>query len=131
MIVYRRYMMNIANEIASMEKSKAIVTGDNVAQVASQTLDNLKVIYSASSLPVLSPLIGFDKEEIVKLAKNIRTYEISITPYEDCCSFMIAKHPETKGKIKSIQRMESELDSNGLIIDSVKKAKTMVLYPKQ
>jgi len=130
MIVYRRYMMRIADKIARMEKAKAIVTGDSVAQVASQTLDNLRVIYDVSSFPVLSPLIGFDKEDTIKIAKDIGTYEISIIPYEDCCSFMIAKHPETKGKVKEIERLENELEIEELIDEAVKNAETLVIHPK-
>lgn len=109
MIVYRRFMAKIANEIASIEKAKAIVTGDSLGQVASQTLENLLCIYDASSLPVLSPLIGFDKKEIIEMAKKIGTYEISIKPYEDCCSFMVAKHPATKANVEEIREMESRI----------------------
>ncbi len=109
MIVYRRFMARIANELARIEKAKAIVTGDSLGQVASQTLENLLCIYDASSLPVLSPLIGFDKKEIVEMAKKIGTYEISIKPYEDCCTFMVAKHPATKAKLEEIKEMESRV----------------------
>ncbi|MCD6330629.1 MAG: tRNA 4-thiouridine(8) synthase ThiI [Thermoplasmata archaeon] len=130
MIIYRRYMMRIANKIAIKEKANAVVTGDSVAQVASQTLDNLKVIYDVSSLPVLPPLIGFDKEDIIKIAKKIGTYEISIMPYEDCCSFMIAKHPETKAKKREIESLENILDIEELINESVKNAKVLSIYPK-
>lgn len=106
MVVYRRSMMRMANIVAEKEKAKAIVTGDNISQVASQTLDNLNVIYSASKLSVLPPLLGFDKEEIVNLAKKIGTYEISILPYEDCCSLMVAKHPETRAKKEIVEEFE-------------------------
>ncbi len=106
MVVYRRSMMRMANMIAEKEKAKAIVTGDNISQVASQTLDNLNVIYSASKLAVLPPLLGFDKEEIVEIAKKIGTYEISILPYEDCCSLMVAKHPETRAKKEIVEEFE-------------------------
>jgi thiamine biosynthesis protein ThiI len=107
MIVYRRSMMRMANIIAEKEKAMAVVTGDNLSQVASQTLENLNVIFSASKLAVLPPLIGMDKEEIVALAKKIGTYEISILPYEDCCTFMIAKHPETRAKLKDVVKYET------------------------
>lgn len=130
MIVYRRYMLRIANKIAHKEKAKFIITGDSVAQVASQTLDNLKVIYDVSSLPVLSPLIGLDKEEIIKIAKKIGTYEISIIPYEDCCSFMIAKHPETRAKIREIERLEKEIGNGEIVNKSVKNAEVLNVYPK-
>jgi thiamine biosynthesis protein ThiI len=106
MIVYRRSMMRMANLIAEKEGCKAVVTGDSLSQVASQTLENINVVYSSSRLTVLPPLIGMDKEEIVNLAKKIGTYEISIMPYEDCCSFMIARHPETRAKIEEIVNYE-------------------------
>jgi len=106
MVIYRRSMMRMANLIAEKEKAKAIVTGDSLGQVASQTLDNLGVIYKASSLPVLSPLIGFDKEEIINIAKRIGTYEISILPYEDCCSLLVSKHPVTSARIEVVEEME-------------------------
>jgi len=109
MLIYRRTMMRIAERIARREKAELLVTGDNLAQVASQTTPNLRVIYSASSTPVLAPLIGFDKEETVSLARRIGTYNISIMPYADCCSFMVAKHPETRGKVEVVEELERNL----------------------
>lgn len=109
MIIYRRMMTRIANKIASMEKAKAVVTGDSVGQVASQTLENIHCIYDASDLPVLSPLIGMDKREIIDMAKRIGTYEISIKPYDDCCSFMVAKHPATRATPDKIKEMEKKI----------------------
>lgn len=109
MLVYRRTMMRLAEEIARLEGAKALVTGDSLAQVASQTLDNLRVIYEATSYPVLAPLIGSDKEETIALARKIGTYEISILPYEDCCSFMVAPHPETHGDPETIAALEKGL----------------------
>ncbi len=106
MIVYRRSMMRMACAVAEKEEAKAIVTGDSLSQVASQTLDNLNVIFSASRLVVLPPLIGMDKEEIVAIAKKIGTYDISILPYEDCCTFMIARHPETRAKLSEVEGYE-------------------------
>jgi thiamine biosynthesis protein ThiI len=120
MLVYRRLMMRIANEIAGTEEAKAIATGDSLAQVASQTLENLNVIYAASCYPVLAPLIGFDKEETILIAKEIGTYEVSIRPYEDCCSFMVAQHPETRGRIEPIEELEKSLQLD--IEDAIKKA---------
>lgn len=109
MIVYRRFMTKIAEKIAEKEEAKAIVTGDSIGQVASQTLENLQCIYEAS-MPILSPLIGMDKKEIVDIAKKLGTYEISIKPYDDCCSFMIAKHPATKAKLYEIKEMEKKIE---------------------
>lgn len=123
MIVYRRFMLRIAQAVAGREKSKAIIVGDSVGQVASQTIDNLGCVYKSADLPVLPPLIGMNKEEIIEIAKRIGTYDFSILPYPDCCSFMIAKHPETKGDIKKVKMLEGLIkDKNNLVDRSVKKA---------
>ena len=111
MIIYRRFMLRIANIIAFKEKAKAIITGDSVGQVASQTLDNLVSVYDASKLPILTPLIGSNKEEIIRIAKNIGTYEYSIMDYLDCCSFMISNHPETNSKKEDAIMAESAIES--------------------
>ena len=116
MIIYRRFMMSIINEIAKKEKAKAIITGDSVGQVASQTLDNINCIYDAAYLPVLAPLIAYNKEEITQLAKKISTYEISIQPYPDCCSYNIAQHPETKGKLAEILAVEELIKNKEKLI---------------
>jgi len=122
MIVYRRFMMKIAEKIAEKEKAKGIITGDSIGQVASQTLDNLGCIYSSANLPVLPPLIGMNKEEIIEIAGSIGTYELSVIPYPDCCSFLIAKHPKTKGNIGEIEKLENLIpDKSGLIKDSIEK----------
>lgn len=120
MLVYRRVMFKIAEIIAKKEKAKGFVTGDSLSQVASQTLENINVIYNAANYPVFSPLIGMNKQEIINLAVKIRTYETSILPHQDCCSFLIAKHPETKGDLKEIIKQEENLnidiDIDGLFI---------------
>jgi thiamine biosynthesis protein ThiI len=110
MIIYRRCMMRILNRLAEQDGAKAIVTGDAVGQVASQTLSNLHCIQNASQLPVLSPLVGMNKDETINIAKQIGTYEHSIEPYPDCCSFMIAAHPETRGVLDMVDRFESNID---------------------
>jgi thiamine biosynthesis protein ThiI len=122
MLIYRRSMMRMANLIAKQEKASGLVTGDNLAQVASQTLHNLDVIYKASTLPVLPPLIGFDKEETINIAKQIGTYEISIMPYEDCCSLMIAKHPETRGNPETAEQIEKGINFHELEKKAVEEA---------
>lgn len=122
MIVYRRFMLRIANKIKYSEKAKAIITGDSLSQVASQTLENINAIRSVIQTPILSPLIGMNKDETIELAKKIGTYEISIQPYPDCCSFMIAKHPELRGDTKKIEKMEEELKVDELVTDAVKRA---------
>ncbi|MBW3002028.1 7-cyano-7-deazaguanine synthase [Candidatus Woesearchaeota archaeon] len=127
MIVYRRVMFKIAEEILKKEKAKGLVTGDSLGQVASQTLDNLQVLYDAAKKPVLTPLLGMDKVDIINIAKEIKTFETSILPYSDCCSFLIAKHPETKAKLEKIKEMESKLDLQKLIKETLEKAKIIPL----
>jgi len=128
MIIYRRCMMRILNRLASQEGAKAIITGDVVGQVASQTLDNLHCIQSASHLPVLSPLVGMNKDETISIAKQIETYEHSILPYPDCCSFMIAAHPETHGVLEMVERLEENIDGlDELLIKTVAAAEVKEL----
>ena len=110
MIIYRRCMMRILNRLADREGAQAIVTGDAVGQVASQTLSNLQCIQEASQLPVLSPLIGMNKDETIAIARQIGTYDDSIEPYPDCCSFMIAPHPEIRGIVEMAKRFEANID---------------------
>ncbi|MFQ5641802.1 MAG: tRNA uracil 4-sulfurtransferase ThiI, partial [bacterium] len=98
MIIYKRQMIRSAGLIARQIKAQALVTGDSLGQVASQTLANIHAIYDASDLPLLSPLIAWDKEEIIALGRRIGTYDISIEEYCDICSFLIAKHPETNAR---------------------------------
>jgi len=102
MIVYRRLMFQISEQLAKKEGAQAIVTGDSLAQVASQTLENLAAIYHATSLLKLAPLISFNKTEIIELAKKIGTYDISIEPYGDCCNLLVAKHPETRARLNEV-----------------------------
>ena len=117
-ILYRRYMMRLAEQIARREKARVLVTGDSVGQVASQTIENIDVISRAVSMPILRPLIGDDKIEIVGLARRIGTYTISILPDQDCCSLFVPKHPETKANLLEIENSESRLD----VQDSMKAA---------
>ncbi len=124
MIIYRRFMLKILERIAYLENSKGIVTGDSIGQVASQTLENLQCIYEASSLPVYSPLIGLNKEEIISISKKIGTYQISILQYPDCCSFMISEHPKTKGKLDEVKAIEENIKSADSLIElAVSKAR--------
>lgn len=126
MIIYRRFMMRILNKVARKVGAKAIVTGDSVAQVASQTLENLGCIHQASTLPVLSPLIGMNKEETIVMAKELGTFDTSIIPGEDCCSFMISKSPETHAKIEEVILAEEKiLDREELVEEAVKGAEVI------
>ena len=128
MIVYRRVMFKLAEIIAKKEKAKGFVTGDSLSQVASQTLDNIGVIYNSADLPIFSPLIGMNKQEIIDLALKIETYETSIIPYQDCCSFLIAKHPETKAKLEDILKQEEILEISEIAKRIIAKIKPEVIY---
>ncbi len=109
-IIMRRYMMKIAEEIANRSECLALVTGESIGQVASQTLKSLYVTDEAvKTMPVFRPLIGFDKQEIVDISQKIGTYETSILPYEDCCTIFVAKHPVTKPNLNVIKRSEEQL----------------------
>jgi thiamine biosynthesis protein ThiI len=119
MIVYRRLMHMIAGELAMKEEAAALVTGDNLAQVASQTLDNMFVINAASPLPVLRPLLGAEKNDTVNTAKRIGTYELSIQPYSDCCTFMVAERPETHAELSMIEQLEKGMDMQKLVTEAV------------
>ncbi|MDP6038982.1 MAG: tRNA uracil 4-sulfurtransferase ThiI, partial [Candidatus Latescibacteria bacterium] len=114
-ILYRRAMLRIAEAIATKVDAKALVTGENVGQVASQTLSNMRAIEEVTPLPILRPLAGDNKEEIINEARRIGTYEISIEPYEDCCSVFVPKHPETRAKLEKVHEIESNLDLDPLI----------------
>jgi len=128
MIVYRRFMMKIMEKIALKEKAGGIITGDSLGQVASQTLENLKCIYQGLALPVLSPLIGMNKEEIIQIAKEIGTYEHSILPYPDCCSFMIAQHPETRADLEKIKKLEELIPNKEELVEkSIDKMKVKIV----
>lgn len=109
-IIMRRYMMKIAEDIAKENGSMALITGESIGQVASQTVQSLAATNEVCTLPVFRPLIAFDKEDIVTIAKNIDTYETSILPYEDCCTIFVAKHPVTKPNINIIKRSETHLE---------------------
>ena len=108
-IIMRRYMMRIAEQIAKDTGCLALITGESIGQVASQTVASLTATNDVCTLPVFRPLIAFDKEDIVTLAKQIGTYETSILPYEDCCTTFVAKHPVTKPKVEQIRRSEKAL----------------------
>jgi len=125
MIVYRRFMLRIAGVIAKKAKAKGFVTGDSLAQVASQTLDNMYVINEASPLPVHRPLVGFDKQQIINLAKQLGTYEISIRPYSDCCTFMLAEHPQTHARLADVLALEKRLPVKKLVAAAAKKAEVV------
>ena len=119
-IIMRRYMMRIAEHFAKKDGDLGIVTGESIGQVASQTMQSLMTTNAAVTLPVYRPLIGFDKNEIVDIAKRINTYETSILPFEDCCTIFVARHPVTKPLPEVIERSEAKL--KGMIEELVEKA---------
>ena len=114
-VIMRRYMMRIANLIAKKERAQALVTGESIGQVASQTMHALQCTDAVSDLPVFRPLIGFDKQEIVDLAVKIGTFETSSLPYEDCCTVFTPRHPATRPKMDIILDGESKLDGDALM----------------
>ena len=118
-IFFRRVMLQISNIIANKINAVALVTGDSVGQVASQTLSNIRAISDASLLPILRPLSGSNKEDIINKAKKIGTYDTSVLPYQDCCSFFVPKHPETKAKMKDILFYESKINLDNLIDEAI------------
>jgi thiamine biosynthesis protein ThiI len=114
-ILMRRFMMKIAESIAIKEGSKALITGESIGQVASQTLESLVATNDAVEMPVFRPLIGFDKIEIMDLARKIDTYDTSILPYEDCCTIFVPRHPVTHPKLEAVRRSEKLVDGETLI----------------
>jgi len=114
-LIMRRFMMRIAEYIALSNDCKAIITGENLGQVASQTMEAMAATQAVTSLPVLQPLVGMDKEDIVCLARKIGTFDTSILPYEDCCTVFTPRHPETRPAVDEVAEAESALDVEGLI----------------
>ena len=114
-LIMRRFMMRLAEKIAVYYGAGAIVTGENLGQVASQTMEAMAVTRAVTTLPIVQPLIGFDKEEIVRLARKIGTFGTSILPYEDCCTVFTPRHPRTKPKLKDVEAVEAALDVEALV----------------
>jgi len=118
-ILMRRFMMRIACRVAEKNGIHALVTGESVGQVASQTLDAMVCTDGVCTLPVLRPLVGMDKEEIVRVSRKIGTFETSILPYEDCCTVFTPKHPRTKPKPEELDEAEQALDVEAMVADAV------------
>ncbi len=118
-VFFRRFMFRAAEELARAEGLKAIVTGDSLGQVASQTLENLTAAQTELSVPVFQPVIAYDKDSIVRLARKIGTYEPSLPPYKDCCS-LLAKKPKTKASTSLVRRLETDLNVAALVTDSLR-----------
>ncbi|TZE81937.1 tRNA uracil 4-sulfurtransferase ThiI [Calorimonas adulescens] len=123
--IMRRMMMRIASRIAEKENAIGIITGENVGQVASQTLESMYVTNSVASMPVYRPVIGMDKQDIIKISHDIGTYDISIRPYEDCCTVFVPKHPVIKPSLERVNEIEKDLDIDGLVEESIERAETL------
>ena len=128
-ILVRRFMMRIAERIAKDNDCMMLITGENLGQVASQTAEALVVTDASVSLPVMRPLIGMDKTQIMDIAREIGTFETSIQPYEDCCTVFLPKHPVTKPKLAKILESESRLDCEALIDAAVASEEISIIYP--
>ena len=126
-LIMRRYMMRIAERIARKEECLALITGESVGQVASQTMEALATTDQVVGMPVFRPLIGFDKIDIIEYARKIGTYETSSLPYEDCCTVFTPKHPATKPKMAKILEGECNLDQEALIAAAVDNAEIVEL----
>ena len=126
-IIMRRIMMYITNNIAKRFGSYALVTGESIGQVASQTIQSLAVTDDAAEMPVFRPLIGMDKEEIIVIARKIGTFETSILPYEDCCTVFTPKHPNTKPSLEKIKESESLLDLETMMKKALDNTETITL----
>jgi thiamine biosynthesis protein ThiI len=114
-VLYRRMMLRIAEALARTTKAKALVTGESLAQVASQTLDNMAVIQQASTLPILRPLVGMDKQEIIDQARRIGTFDISSIPDQDCCQLFVPKHPATKARTREVEEAEASFNVQEMV----------------
>ncbi len=126
-VLYRRMMIRIAEKIAKKERAKGLVTGDNFGQVASQTPENMFAIHEASTIPVFQPLIGYDKEEIIEIAEEIGTFEISKLPCKDSCSMFMPKHPELKANVYDLRKIEDLLPHDEWIEDVLSDSEVIVI----
>jgi len=119
-LLYRRLMLKIAEQVAQKEGCSALVTGESLGQVSSQTLPNIQITEEGVKIPVLRPLIGMDKEEIIEIGKKIGTFAISIKPQEDCCTLFVPKHQTAHGNLKMVKELEKKINSTKFIKDVLK-----------
>ncbi len=126
-IIMRRFMMKLAEMAAAKEGAKALVTGESLGQVASQTLESIFVTNSELELPVFRPLIGMDKIDIMDISRRIGTYDTSILPYEDCCTIFVPKHPKTRPRLEEIKKSEEKLDMVGLMEEAFENAEILIV----
>ena len=130
-VLMRRLMMKIAERVANSCGAQALITGEAIGQVASQTIESLTVTNDAVTMPVFRPLIGFDKEEIVERAKAIGTFDTSILPYEDCCTVFVPQHPVTKPKVEKLRASEALVDFAEMIETAIKNAEIVKIHPHE
>ena len=128
-LLMRRFMMRIAEKVAQRVGAEGLVTGESLGQVASQTMQAMAVTGQVCSLPVFRPVVGMDKEEIIRTARKIGTFETSILPYEDCCTVFTPRHPKTRPHLDEIETAEAALDIDGLIQAAVEGIERVVLDP--
>lgn len=129
--VMRRIMLRITEQLAHKHKALAIATGDNLGQVASQTLHSMNTINEVTNMPIIRPLVTMDKLEIIKIAQNIDTYDLSILPYEDCCTIFQPKSPKTKPARHIAERFEQRLDLVNLIAEAIEKTESLWFSAKE
>ncbi len=118
-LLYRRFMLRLAEATARRQRSEALITGESLGQVASQTIQNLRAVEAVARMPILRPLIGLDKPEIISLARRMGTYGTSILPHFDCCSFLMPERPATKSTAGELDRAETALDVGGLVAAAI------------
>lgn len=126
-LLYRRFMLRVAEELARKNNAKALVTGESLGQVASQTIENITSVGAVCALPILRPLIGENKDVIIEMAKKINTFEISIRPHEDCCSLFVPKNPATKSRVEDLEGEEVKLPTKELIKNAMDKIEKIIL----
>ncbi len=129
-LLYRRMMTRIAQCVAAMENAEALVTGESLAQVASQTLTNLRSIEAIADIPILRPLIGEDKSEIIEKAQRIGTFDVSTRPHQDCCSLFVPKHPATRASLTDLADAESGLDIEALVEEALNNLEKRIVESK-
>ena len=125
--IMRRFMMRIAERIAKNHGAGAVITGESLGQVASQTLESITSTNSVATIPVFRPLIGFDKDEIIEISQRIGAFETSILPYEDCCTIFLPKRPVTKPRLSAVEKVESVLDVDTLVDNALASIETVVI----
>jgi tRNA uracil 4-sulfurtransferase len=129
-VLYRRFMMRIAGAIGAQTGAQAMVTGESLGQVASQTLDNMQVIERAAPMPLLRPLVGMDKNEIIEQARRLGTFETSIIPDQDCCTLFVPRHPETHARVEEVEAAEAALNVQQMVAEAVNGSERVELtYP--